>query len=95
MVSQLTVQAVEEHGDHYRVIFRDAESFDELETPDWATELAESEVPGSDVDMGQDDTDDWLVQSVLIPTNDVDSEDDASRRALEVVTVISERDQPD
>jgi hypothetical protein len=95
MVSQLTVEVVEEHGDHYHVIFRDAESFDTLESPDWATDLAESEVPGSDVRMGQDDTDEWLVQSVLIPVSEGDSEDDASRKGLRAVTEISERDQPD
>lgn len=95
MVSQLTAKTVEEHSDHYHVVFRDSESFDELETPGWATDLAESEVPGSDIKMGQTGTDEWLVQSVLVPTSDVDGEDDASRRALEVVTVISERTQPD
>ncbi len=95
MTSQLTVTGVEEHGDHYHVRFRDDEELDELETPDWAAELAESEVPESDVRMSQDDTDEWLIQSVRIPVTHVDSEDDASRKALQVVTVVSEHDTPD
>lgn len=95
MVSQLTVESVDRDDDQYRVKFRDAETFDELVSPDWAQELAEQAVAGTDVRMGQDDSDDWLVQSVLVPNDTVDSDDDASRKALEVVTVISERHAPD
>jgi hypothetical protein len=95
MVSQLTVESIEEREDHYHVHFRDSETFDELVSPDWAVDLADGEVPGADVRMGEDGSGDWLVQSVLIPVDLVDSGDDASRRALEVVTAISERDQPD
>jgi len=91
MVSQLTVEDIERRDDHYRVNFRDADSFDELESPDWARELAESEVPGTDVRMGQDESEDWLVRSVLVPFDAADSEEDASRKALEVVTVIGDR----
>ena len=94
MVSQLTVEDVERREDHYRVNFRDEDSFDELESPDWAQELAESEVPGTDVRMGQDETGDWLVRSILIPSDVADSDEDASRKALEVVTVISDREEP-
>lgn len=95
MTSQLTVKAVEEHGDHYHVRFREDDELDDLETPDWAADIAESEVPGSDVRMGQDDTDEWLVQSVRVPVTLVDDEDDASRKALQVVTPVSEHDAPD
>ncbi|WP_324664985.1 hypothetical protein [Haloarcula sediminis] len=95
MTSQLTVKAVEEHGNHYHVRFRDEEELDNLETPDWAADLAESEAPGSDVRMGEDDTDKWVVQSVRVPVGLVDGEDDASRKALQVVTVVSEHDAPE
>jgi hypothetical protein len=54
------------------VRFRDADEFDELETPDWARELAEGEVSESDVQMGQDDTDEWLIQRVRIPVSHAD-----------------------
>jgi len=95
MVSQLTVESVDRQDRQYIVNFRDAEAFDELTSSEWAQELAEAEVSGSDVRMGEDDSDDWLVQSVLIPHDVVDSEDDASRKALQVVTAIGERNQPD
>ena len=94
MASQLTVETVERDEDHYHVRFRDTDEFDELETPEWASELAEAEVPGSEVRMGQDETDEWLVQRVSVPISLVDSEDDASRKALEVVTVVSEHEPP-
>jgi hypothetical protein len=95
MTSQLTVKAVEHYEDHYHVRFRDADDFDELGTPDWASELAEAEVPGSEVRMGEDETDEWLVQRVSVPVSLVDSEGDASRKALQVVTVVSEHEAPD
>jgi len=95
MTSQLTVKAVERHRDHYDVRFRDDDELGDIETPDWARDLAESEVPGSDVQMGRDGSDEWLVQNVRVPTTLVDGDDDASRKALQVVTVISEHDAPD
>jgi len=95
MSSQLTVTAVEHYEDCYRVWFRDTDEFDDPETPDWAGELAESAVPGSEVTMGQDDTDEWLVQSVHIPATRVDGERDAARKALQAVTVVSEHQATD
>jgi len=95
MSSQLTVKGVEEHGDHYHVLFRETGELDHLETPDWARELAESELPGSSVRLGLDETDEWLVQSVRVPITGVDGEGDASRKALQVVTVVSEHEAPD
>ena len=92
MSSQLTVKAVERYDDRYDVQFRDADEFDELETPDWARELAQSEVPESDVQMGRDDTADWRIQSVRVPVTQVDGEAAASRRALEVVTLINDHE---
>jgi|GEM_PF-411005 hypothetical protein len=92
MTSQLTVKAVEEHDDHYHVQFRDADEFDELATPDWARELAESELPGSDVRMGRDETDKWLIQSVRVPVSRADDEGDAARKALQVVTLINDHE---
>jgi len=95
MTSQLTVKAVEHYEDHYHVRFRDADDFDELETPDWARDLAESEVPGSDVQMGRDESDDWLIQRVRVPVDAVDGEGDASRKALRVVTLINDHEMFD
>jgi len=95
MTSQLTVKTVERDEDHYHVRFRDADDFDELESPDWANELAEAELSGSDVRMGEDDTDEWLVQSVRVPVHLVDDDGDASRKALQVVTVVTEHQATD
>lgn len=95
MVSQLTVESVDLQDRQYVVKFRDTDTFDELVSPDWAQELAEAEVPDSDVRMGQDESGDWLVQTVMVPRTTVEGEEDASRKALKVVTAISERDQPD
>lgn len=95
MTSQLTVKGVEEHDDHYHVQFRDVDEFGELSTPDWAREVAESELPGSDVQMGQDETDEWLIQSVRVPLDRADGEGDASRKALQVVTLINEHEMFD
>lgn len=95
MTSQLTVTGVDHHEDHYDVRFRETDEFEQLETPDWASDLAGAEVPGSEVRMGQDDTDEWLVQRVRIPVARVDDEADAARKALQVVTVVSEHETPD
>ena len=92
MTSQLTVKAVDRYEDHYHVRFRDADEFGELETPDWATELAESDVPGSEVRMGRDDTDEWRIQSVRVPVGAVDGKDGASRKALTVATLVNDHE---
>lgn len=80
---------VEEGDDYYHVRFSDPDEFEEIRTPDWANDPAGSVVSGSEVRMGQDD-DDWIVQSVLIPLDAVESEDDASRRALEIASKIAD-----
>ena len=91
MASQLTVETVEQGDEYYHVRFRDPDSFEEIRTPDWANNPARSVVPESRVRMGQnDDDDEWLVQSVLVPIDGVDDRDDASRKALEIVTKISD-----
>jgi hypothetical protein len=71
---------VEEGDDYYHVRFSDPDEFEEIRTPDWANDPAGSVVSGSD----------WIVQSVLIPLDAVESEDDASRRALEIASKIAD-----
>jgi len=95
MSSQLTVTAVDHYEDHYEVQFRETDEFDELETPDWASELAESELAGSDVQLGRDESDEWLIQSVRVPVSRADDEGDASRKALQVVTLITDHEMFD
>jgi len=95
MSSQLTVTAVDHGEDYYRVQFRETDEFDELATPDWASELAATELPGSDVQMGRDETGEWLIQSVRVPTAGVDSEGDAARKALQVVSLLTDHEMFD
>lgn len=95
MTSQLTVKTIDQHEDHYHVQFRDPDEFDDVETPEWARELAESELAGSDVQMGQDETDDWFIQGVRVPLDHADGEGDASRKALQVVSLINDHEMFD
>jgi hypothetical protein len=89
MASQLTVKTVERRDGYYQVRFRDPDALDGIRTPEGANGAARSVVPGSKVRMGLNDDDEWLVQSVLVPVDGVRDDDDASRRALEVVTRVS------
>jgi len=95
MSSQLTVKAVDRYGAHYHVRFRDTEEFDDLETPEWASDIAESEVQGSEVQMGLDETETWLIQSVRVPVGRADGDGDASRKALQVVTLVRDHEMFD
>jgi hypothetical protein len=90
MASQLTVKTIERDDEHYHVKFRDPDTFREIRTPNWASNPARAVVPESKVRMGQNDDNEWLVQSVLIPISGVDDTDDASRKALIIVTEIAE-----
>ena len=59
---------VELEGEYYHVRFRDPGEFSEIRTPEWATAAAEEIAPGSKVRTGhRTGSDDWDVQSVLIP----------------------------
>jgi hypothetical protein len=90
VASQLSVKTVEQSDDYYHVRFRDPDTFEEIRTPDWTTEPAESVVPESRVRMGQNDDGDWLVQSVLVPVDEVEGGDEASRRALKIASKITD-----
>ena len=58
---------VETEDEYIHVRFRDPDQFEEIRTPNWADEPAQSVSEGSEVRMGQEaDGDDWAVQSVLI-----------------------------
>ncbi|GAB7095327.1 hypothetical protein JCM30237_24800 [Halolamina litorea] len=61
-------ELVELEGEYYHVRFRDPDEFDEIRTPEWAAEAADEVEPGSKVRTGhRKDSDDWVVQSVLVP----------------------------
>lgn len=81
------VNEIETGEEYVHVRFRDPDRFDEIRTPDWAAEPADSVVEGSEVRTGREaGGDDWTVESVLVPT-DLD-EEEARSRAKEIVEKI-------
>jgi len=87
MATEPSVQAVEEGDDYYHVRFRDPDEFDDIRTPDWVDEPAQSVSEGSEVRTGKEEgSDDWEVQSVLIKKSVGEAK--ARERAEEVVEKI-------
>ncbi|WP_336001475.1 hypothetical protein [Halorientalis halophila] len=85
------ISDVESGEDYFHVRYRDPDEFDEIRTPDWAETPAESVAEDSEVRTGDRQGDeDWLVQSVLIPIDVADGEDDARDLADEIVEKIEE-----
>lgn len=81
------VEKVETEDDYVHVRFRDPDEFDEIRTPDWAQDPAESVSEGSEVRTGQrEGSDDWEVQTVLIDKNV--GEEKAKEQAEEIVEKI-------
>jgi len=81
------VNKVETEDDYIHVRFRDPDRYDEIRTPDWAENPAQSVSEGSEVRTGKvEGEDDWEVTSVLIDKH-VD-EDKAKEQAREIVDKI-------
>lgn len=81
------VREVETGEEFIHVRFRDPDEFDDIRTPDWAAEVAESVSTGAEVRMGKlEDGDEWLVQSVLVKKNVGD--DKAREQATKIVEKI-------
>ncbi|ADB59064.1 hypothetical protein Htur_0163 [Haloterrigena turkmenica DSM 5511] len=81
------VNAVETEDDYIHVRFRDPDRYDEIRTPDWAENPAESVSEGSEVRTGKvEGEDDWEVTSVLIKKSV--GEDKAAEQAREIVEKI-------
>jgi hypothetical protein len=82
-----TIDTVETGDDFIHVRYRDPDDFDEIRTPDWAADAAQSVVEGAEVRTGDRKGDeDWLVQSVLVP-KDV-GQDEARDHADQIVEKI-------
>lgn len=63
-------KAIEAGDEYFHVRYRDPDQFDQIRTPDWADRVSDSVSEGSEVRMGErEDSDDWVVQSVLIKKN--------------------------
>lgn len=89
MAEHPTVEETEESDDYYHVRYRDPDEFDEIRTPDWAEQPAGSVSEGSEVRTGEKEgEDDWIVQSVLIPEDEADDEDEAAQIAQQIVEKI-------
>ncbi|MFC4439766.1 MULTISPECIES: hypothetical protein [Natrialbaceae] len=81
------VEMVETEGEYIHVRFRDPDRYDEIRTPDWAKEPAESVSEGSEVRTGKiGGEDDWEVTSVLIEKHV--GEEKAEEQAREIVEKI-------
>lgn len=81
------VEMVETEDDYIHVRFRDPDRYDEIRTPDWAEEPAESVSEGSEVRTGKlEGEDDWEVTSVLIKKSV--GEEKAEEQAREIVEKI-------
>ncbi|MXV62936.1 hypothetical protein GS429_12830 [Natronorubrum sp. JWXQ-INN-674] len=87
MADSPDVEMVTTEDDYIHVRFRDPDRYDEIRTPDWAENPAESVSEGSEVRTGNvDGDDDWEVTSVLIETHV--GEDKAEEQAREIVEKI-------
>ncbi|QFU82024.1 hypothetical protein [Natronorubrum aibiense] len=81
------VEMVETEDDYIHVRFRDPDRYDEIRTPDWAEQPAESVSEGSEVRTGKPEGEDnWEVTSVLIQKNV--GEEKAEEQAREIVEKI-------
>lgn len=81
------IEMIDTEDEYTHVRFRDPDQFDEIRTPDWAENPAESVSEGSEVCMGQEEgSDDWKVEAVLIKKNV--GEDKAQEQAKEIVEKI-------
>ncbi|WP_121744003.1 hypothetical protein [Natronorubrum halophilum] len=81
------VELVETEDDYIHVRFRDPDRYDEIRTPDWAENPAESVSKGSEVRTGKvEGEDDWEVTSVLIKKSV--GEEKAEEQAREIVEKI-------
>lgn len=78
-------EMIEESDNYYHIRYNDPEQFETIRTPDWAANAAQSVLRGSEVRTGKTkDEDDWQIESVLIPTEDID-EDHAKEQAQQII----------
>ncbi|KYH26587.1 hypothetical protein HAPAU_16860 [Halalkalicoccus paucihalophilus] len=81
------IELVETDEEYVHVRFRDPDRYEEIRTPDWAKEPAESVSEGSEVRTGKiEGSDDWEVTSVLIEKHV--GEEKAREQAREIVAKI-------
>lgn len=81
--------SIDIEGEFYHVRFRNPDEFDEIRTPEWASNAANSVSKGSKVRMGEK-KDEWLVQSILIKKRAGDE-----KKAKDLATRIIEKIEKD
>ncbi|WP_049914920.1 hypothetical protein [Natrialba taiwanensis] len=87
MASIPDIEMVDTEDEYIHVRFRDPDRYDEIRTPDWADNPAESVSEGSEVRTGNvEGEDDWEVTSVLIKKSV--GEEKAKEQAREIVEKI-------
>ena len=82
-----SINKVETEDDYIHVRFNDPDEYDQIRTPDWAEEAAQSVSESAEVRTGRrEDGDDWEVQSVLVDKHV--GEEKAKEQARDIVDKI-------
>jgi len=82
----VSIKSVDQSENYYHVRYRDPDDFDEIRTPDWAENVANSVVDDGEVRTGDEHgNEDWTVQSVLVPVGAVVDEAEARDTADEIL----------
>lgn len=77
--------------EYYHVRYADPDEFESIRTPDWAEKPASSVIDGAEVRTGskaKGDDSDWRIQSVLIPTDSAENQNEATSLAADIVEKI-------
>lgn len=81
------IDTIETEDDYIHVQFQDPNQFDEIRTPDWAVNAAQSVSDGAEVCTGKlEDSDDWEVDTVLLKKSV--GEEKAKEQATEIMEKI-------
>lgn len=84
------IQKIDLEGEYFHVRFNDPDNFDEIRTPDWASNVAQSISRGSKIRMGHvSNGDEWSIQSILIKKQA--GEEKAREQARKVRDKLDER----
>jgi hypothetical protein len=88
MTQDPSVEDVQEADDYYQVKYWDEDTFADIRTPNWASDPAQEVCDGAKVRTGHQVGDHWKLQSVLVPKENVEDNNEASSEAQEVVEKI-------
>ncbi|MFC6963151.1 hypothetical protein [Halocatena marina] len=87
MADNLRINTVATEDDYIHVQFREPNQFDEIRTPDWASNAAQSVSDDAKVRTGKrEDSNDWMVESVLLEKHI--GEEKAREQATDIIEKI-------